>query len=162
MTPSLVAYGITLALHTYVRWAVLVVGLGAWASALHGVITARPWSRVDERFALAFVGFTDLQLLAGLLLHLWLSPISQAALAAGPLGSRTQPSLLFFGYVHPLLMIAGFIVAHATRARSKRLSHDGERFRTVARGLTLWLVLVLLAIPWPWMSYGRPLFRTGG
>jgi hypothetical protein len=156
MTFHYVAYGVTLALHTYARWGVLLAGIASVATSIHGHVTRRGWSRSDERLALTFVALSDLQLVLGLLLYLWLSPISEAARAAGVGAALSQPSLWFFGFVHPLLMVIGFVVVHATRARSKRAKEDTSRFRTMAIGLCVWLTIVLLAIPWPWTSYGCP------
>lgn len=145
--------------HSYLRWAVLIAGVLALALALHGWRTGRAWGRADERLAAAFVGLADLQLLVGLLLHLWLSPFSGAALEAGVSTSLAYPPLWFFGYVHPLAMIAAVVVAHAARARGKRAADAAARFRIAATGLAVGLVVVVLAVPWPWLAYGRPLLR---
>lgn len=154
-------YALALLLHGYLRWAVLVGGVASFVASMHGRFTGRPWRRADERLALAFVALTDLQLLLGLLLHLWLSPFSQAALAS-PRAALGQAQLWFFGFVHPTLMILGFVVAHVTRARSKRAASDEDRFAVMSTGLGGWLIVVLIAVPWPWLDYGRPLLRTGG
>jgi hypothetical protein len=161
VSPSTVAYAVALLLHSYLRWGVLAAGIASFVASSHGRHTGRAWARADERLALAFVALTDLQLLLGLLLHLWLSPFSQAALAA-PRAALGQPQLWFFGFLHPTLRILGFVVAHATRARSKRAKSDDDRFAVMSTGIGAWLIVVLLAVPWPWLDYGRPLLRTGG
>src|SRR5207248_4439237 len=86
----------------------------------------------------------DLQLLLGLSLYLFLSPFTKAFFAAPTL---KQPHLRFFGVEH----IFGMLVA-------VMLVHLGKR-RVFA--FTLAALLVMLAsIPWPFLVYGRPLWRT--
>ena len=51
-------------------------------------------------------------------------------------------------------MIIAVIVAHIGRARSKKADSDTGKFKQAAIFFTAAMVLVLLAIPWPFMSAG--------
>lgn len=159
LIPRYLVHEFMLTIHAYLRWGVLVAGLLSWAASLHGWGSGRRWTFADERMASAMVMWVDLQLVVGLLLYLWLSPMSEAVFRAGLRATVTSPPLLFFGVLHPCLMILGFLLVHVVRVRGKKASTDRERFRVMSLGLSLWGLLVTLAIPWPWMPWGRSLFR---
>jgi hypothetical protein len=65
----------------------------------------------------------------------------------------------FFAVEHALGMIAAVAVAHVMAVRSRRATVPAVRQRTWALGAIGALALIALAIPWPFLSYGRPLFR---
>jgi hypothetical protein len=153
------AYEFVITIHSYLRWGLLAAGLLSGAASLHGWRAGRRWSFLDERLAVTLVLCVDLQLVVGLLLYLVLSPFGEAVFAGGLRAAGATPTVLFFGLLHPCLMILSFLVAHAARGRSKKASSDEARFRIMSRGVLLWLLLVALAIPWPWMPYGRAFFR---
>jgi hypothetical protein len=155
------AYVITLFAHSYVRWVALLAGALALGAAAHGLVSRRSWTKVDDRLSVVLVAATDLQLLLGLLLHLWLSPIARAALEGGGDRAAANAPLWFFGYVHPVAMFVGFLVVHIGRARSRRAEAAPAKFRALAWALGVWMITALAAMPWPWLSYGRPLLRWG-
>jgi hypothetical protein len=55
-------------------------------------------------------------------------------------------------------MLIAITVAHLGRVRSKRKTGPA-RSRSVAITQAVWLVLTLLAIPWPGLDVARPLLR---
>ena len=127
-------YTLVLFVHSWWRWVVLALML---AVLLRG----------DGRLRVAMVGAVDVQLLLGLSLYLFLSPFTKAFFAAP---TMKQPHLRFFGVEH----IFGMLVAVT-------LVHVGSRKRRHLRGFTLAALLIMLAsIPWPFLVYGRPLWRT--
>jgi Na+-driven multidrug efflux pump len=162
MNAPVMAYAVCLTVHNYLRWLVLGLGVLLWVRALHGVVSRRSWQRADEHASVMLVAATDVQLLLGLLLHQWLSPIAQVAVSTAIAVTWAQPTLRFFGYLHPLMMLTAFVVVHVVRGLSKRRTESIAKFQITVIGLSVCLVLVALAIPWPWFEYGRPLFRTGG
>lgn len=152
-------YAIVLLVHSYMRWLLLALGLLSLTRALPGWASGSPFTRRDELLASVLVGAADLQLLLGLVLFLWLSPLPAAVFAVGLRAALGEPSLRFFGVLHPLAMIAGIVFLHGARVRSRRAHGDTERHRVMALGQLAWLMLVALAIPWPNLSVGRPLLR---
>jgi len=60
---------------------------------------------------------------------------------------------------HLVLMVAAIAVAHIFRKRSLRATSDAARFKTWRTGALISLLLLLAAVPWPFLSHGRPLFR---
>jgi hypothetical protein len=66
--------------------------------------------------------------------------------------------LRFFSVEHFATMLIAVAVAHVGRVRSKR--REGRlRYRSTVITQTLWLVLTLIAIPWPGLDVARPIFR---
>jgi hypothetical protein len=150
-------YTFVLLSHSWLRYAVLALGLIVLALAARGVSVRASWSPRDERLYKAFIGSLDLQFTLGLLLYLWLSPISTAAFADFGAAMK-NPHLRFFGLEHALTMFIAVSVAHIGAVRSRR--KDGPaRQRTVLIFQAFWLLLTLAAIPWPMLDVGRPLFR---
>jgi hypothetical protein len=55
-------------------------------------------------------------------------------------------------------MLLAVILAHVGGVMARRAAGDTAKFRQQAVWFTLAVLAVLLAIPWPWLSYGRALF----
>jgi hypothetical protein len=152
-------YPLLLATHSIIRW-----GLLAFAILLVGRcarVTARGsgWTTTDDRLSAAFVGMADTQLLVGLSLYLWVSPWSRVATTLPIRGLVAEPSLAFFAIVHPMAMLAGFVLLHGVRARA-RAAPPLIRARITTRGVLAWVALVIVSIPWPGLPWGRPLLPT--
>ena len=151
-------YPTVLALHSWLRWVVLIVGLVALVRGVAGWAAGRPWSRGDNAVSAAFVGVLDLQLLIGLLLYAWLSPITWTAFS--DMGGAMRNSMLRFWAVEHLFgMLIAIAVAHVGRARLRRAPVDARRHRTVAVSVGIALLIMLVTIPWPGMPYARPMLR---
>lgn len=143
--------------HSWLRYAVLGLGIALLVTSLRGWRAGRVWSRGDERVQSAFVGVLDTQMLLGLILYFGLSPLAAAARA--DLGAAMKnPELRFFGVEHIATMLIAVVVAHAGRSRGKR-KQGAARQRTTLITQLLWLVLTLAAIPWPALDVGRPWLR---
>ena len=150
-------YGWVLLLHSLLRWLVLVVGIVAVARALHGRSSRRPWSTADDYAGLGFVAALDLQLLVGLVL-LFFGPVTVLGMHE-PAMMFSSRILRFFTLEHPLLMTLAIVLAHVGRARVKRAAADADRHGRAGWYYGVALVLILAAIPWPFLSYGRPLLN---
>jgi hypothetical protein len=151
-------YTTVIFLHSIVRWAVLATGLFATVRGISGWRSGRPWTLADDRAALWFTSALDLQMLLGLLMYFWLSPITTAALHdfGGVMGN---PGLRFWAVEHPVGMIAGITLAHIGRGRLRRIAADARRHRTAAIFFTLALLIIIVSIPWPGSPNARPLLR---
>ena len=146
-------YPLVLTLHSLVRWAIVIVGVVAVVRAFVGWRGNKPWAQLDDRLGLGFTSTMDLNLLLGLLLYFVLSPITTGALR--DMGAAMGNSVTrYFAVEHILLMIIAVVVAHIGRARSKKAASDAGKHKQAAIFFTVSLVLVLLAIPWPFLSAG--------
>lgn len=144
-----------LALHSLLRWVVILTGLLAAARAFRG----GTWSAADEAAGKWYVLSLDVQMLLGLLLYGIFSPVTYAAFA--DMGAAMQnPTLRFYAIEHLTLMVAALALAHVGRVRIRRAATGAAKFRTAAIFYTISLLLVLLATPWPFREAGRPLLPS--
>ena len=151
-------YTTIILLHSLLRWVVLAAGVFAAVRGISGWRSGRPWTLADDRAALWFTSALDLQMLLGLLLYFWLSPITTAALQdfGGAMGNS---GLRFWAVEHPFGMIVAIALAHIGRGRLKRIHDDKKRHRTAAIFFTLALLIMAASIPWPGSPNARPLLR---
>ncbi|HVO09167.1 MAG TPA: hypothetical protein VMX54_00315 [Vicinamibacteria bacterium] len=152
-------YSLVLLAHSWLRWAVLLLAIALLARTAVGWLRSRPWARADDRLQVALVGVLDLELLLGLLLYVGLSPLTRSFLA-DPAVAMRAPVLRFFGVEHVVGMVLAVAVAHAGRVVSRRAATPAHRQRGACLAALVVLLLAVAAIPWPALSYGRPLFRT--
>lgn len=153
-------YQPTLWLHSWLRWAVLLLAIVVVVRAIGGAMSHRGWSPADDAAGKWFTISMDVQLLIGLLLYGLLSPITQNAFADMGAAMR-DGALRFWAVEHFVVMLVAVAFAHIGRARVRRARSDASRFRSAAIFYTLALLALLAAIPWPFMANARPLFRLG-
>ncbi len=152
------AHELVLLLHSYVRWAVLGLGVAVVVDGLRHRRSGE-WSARSERLHKSFLAALDSQLVLGLVLYLVLSPITRAFFAS-PGASMKVRELRFFGIEHITVMIVSVLVAHVGRVRSKRAPDGPTRHRRVFGWTLTSLVLMLTSVPWPFMPVSRPLLRA--
>jgi hypothetical protein len=154
----LAMYSFVIALHSLVRWAVLIAGLLAVARGITGWRRRRPWTLADERAGLWFTISLDVQFLLGLTLYLFLSPITSAAFH--DFGSvMGNAGLRFWTVEHVVGMVVGIALAHVGRGRIHKTGSDERRQKLAAIFFTLSILVIAASVPWPGMPYGRPLLR---
>jgi len=147
-------YPVFLTLHSILRWLVILLALFAIIRAATGITFKRGWMQMDNRAGLWFTILLDLQVLVGIILYFFLSPITASALQnfGAAMGS---PATRFFSIEHVLGMIIAVVIAHIGRALSRKAPTPVQKHRRAAIWFGLALLVVLAAIPWPFLSYGR-------
>jgi len=150
-------YSVVLALHSWIRWIALVAGIGATLATLRDTDPSSA-ARTD-RWGLAFVTSLDIQLLLGLLLYLVVSP-NMAAIRSDFASAMRDPTARFWAVEHVTMMSAAVVLVHVGRVLARKAaSVDAKRTRQlICFGIAT--ILMIVAIPWPGMRAGRPLFRT--
>ena len=144
-----------LAVHSWVRWLVLISGLLA---VLRAFRAARgTWSAADDRAGFWFVMLLDLQVLIGLLLYVWLSPITHEAFRGMGAAMKSR-SLRFWAVEHVFGMVVALAFAHVGRVRIRK-ADPARRRKLAAIFFGLALLALLASIPWPGTPNGRPLLR---
>jgi len=151
-------YSVLIVAHSWLRWIVLLVGLVAVFRALAGRSSHRAWGPGDSGPGRLYTIAFDVQVLAGILLYVWASPITMIAREhmAEAMGNHVTR---FWLVEHPLGMIVALALAHIGRSRVRKAQSDRSRFSRAALFYGLSVLIAILATPWPGMSYGRAWLR---
>lgn len=149
-------YVLVLQLHSLVRWAVLAGILLGLARGYRGWLSSRPFTPLDDTIRHTSATVAHMQLILGY----WLYLISPLVASFHWRDTTHAPTTLFFGLQHVALMTVAITVLTLGSALARRQVTDAARFRTMALWFTAALLLVLVAIPWPFSPLAqRPLFR---
>ena len=151
-------YAAVLLLHSWLRWAVLILALVAIPRAATGMNGRRGWQPADEAASRWFVIALDVQFLLGLILFFLLSPITKAVLADFG-GAMSVAAMRFWAVEHWFGMLVGIAFAHAGRSKARKVTEPARKHKTTLLFFTLALLAVLISIPWPGTPTARPLFR---
>ncbi|MGA2255942.1 MAG: hypothetical protein ABSG53_14955 [Thermoguttaceae bacterium] len=148
-------YKATLHLHNLTWWIILFSGLWAIFRVWRGYLAQSSWTRHERLAGLVFSSALATQLLIGLALYSQ-SPVVRPLFVGGAAG-LDRLAATFFGLIHPLTMFTAVVLGQVGFSVSKRLSDDRRKYRIAVICYTAALVVLLLAVPWPFLSYGRSL-----
>lgn len=144
--------------NSLVRWLVLTSLLFAIYRAYNGWFAGKSFSKFDGTVRLITATTAHVQFGIGLCLY-FISPIIDYFLhnykAAVKVGE-----IRFFGMEHSLTMLTAIIIITIGSVKVKNKSEDNEKFKTMAIWFTIGLLVILIAIPWPFSPLAsRPYFR---
>ena len=142
-------------LHNLTWWIILFTGLWAVFRAWRGYLAEIPWTRRERLAGLVFSSSLATQLLIGLTLY-FSSPTVHTLMTGEAVGADRLKAL-FFGLIHPLTMFTAVVLGQVGFSVSKRLSDDHRKYHVATLCYTAALLVLLFAVPWPWLSYGRSL-----
>jgi len=152
-------YAVLLALHSLVRWLVLISLLFAIYRAWHGWVTGRKFSRFDNVVRTVTASAAHTQLVLGIWLYI-ISPVVSVFLQHFKQMVHER-QIRFFGMEHSTMMIIAIVVLTIGSAKAKRKTSDKEKFKTMAIWFTIALLIILFSIPWAFSPLvSRPWFRT--
>jgi hypothetical protein len=151
-------YDLLLLAHSWLRWLVLLAALVAIARAIGGVNTRRPWTPLDDRAGMWLTAALDFQMLLGLILYIFLSPVTQSAFVDMAAAMKAAP-IRFFAVEHPVGMIVAIALAHVGRVRVRKAADSQSKHKRALIFFGLSLLVLLLSIPWPIGPGARSLFR---
>jgi hypothetical protein len=140
-------YPFVLATHNIVRWLVLIAAVAAIALAVAGWLGKKEWTKTGSMAGGIFVGLLDLNVFLGLMLYLFLSPITQTFFANFGAAMK-DTTLRFFGVEHIFAMLVALALAHVGRALSKKAGDAVKKYRAAVIWFTLSLLAILAMIPW--------------
>ena len=123
-------YITALHLHSVLRWLVLLAGLFLVVKSIIGLASNGTYGKLDNIVSASFVGTLHLQLLIGLVLYFFLSPITESALADFG-GAMKNAELRFWAVEHLTLMILGIVFAQIGRTKSKKQTEDKKKFESL-------------------------------
>jgi hypothetical protein len=113
-----------------------------------------PGRQWDTLFMMAL----DFQVLFGLLLYFGLSPFTMEA-SKDLSSAMTNTPLRFWTIDHIAWMGAATVLVRIGRVLALNAATSQARRKWRALFFTLTTLTILAGIPWPGLTYGRPLFR---
>lgn len=133
--------------HSLIRWAVLVTLLWSIFRAHQGYYGKHVFTTGDDKLRHWTATTAHIQLMLGILLYTQ-SPNAKFSLhVTGTNGQITQP--FFFGVLHLLFMLLAIVVITIGSAMAKRKLTDSEKFKTILIWFSIALLIIFIAIPWP-------------
>lgn len=145
-------YTVVLAIHNIFRWIVAVLAILAVVRAYLGWLGRRDWTARDRQINSFFGMSLDIQFLLGLILYIFLSPITRLAFAN--LGAAMRDSTArFFTLEHILYMVVAVVLVHMGTVLARRADDPIVKHRQAAIFFTLAVLAIILGMPW-----FRPLF----
>ncbi len=150
-------YSVMLYLHSYLRWALLILGLYLVVRAFLN-LRANPADKDDTKWLRLFVILFDVQVIVGILLYAAFSPVVHQAMQNFSNAMKTTAPR-FWAVEHPTVMLLSLILAHVANFKVKRAGDPRARNRVVLIYLGIAVLLMLVMTPWPFGQTHRPLFR---
>jgi hypothetical protein len=151
-------YTIFLTIHSIFRWLVLISLLFAIFRAYSGLFSKRAFTKSDESVRKWTLIIIHIQLLEGIVLY-FVSPLIKYFLQHFK-DAVHQGEIRFYGMEHTLMMLIAVVILTIGSAKVKRKKTDANKFKTMAIWFTIGLLIILIAIPWPFSPLSeRPYFR---
>ncbi|MEI6945865.1 hypothetical protein V9K67_01610 [Paraflavisolibacter sp. H34] len=145
-------------LHSLTRWLVVGSLLYVLFRAGRGYVSKKLFSGRDGAARTLAVTAAHLQLVIGMTLY------GQSPLVRQFWGHFREAwqdrTLVFFGLAHMLLMLTAVVLLTIGSALSKRKQEDRQKFKTMLAWFGIALLVLFIAIPWPFSPFAnRPYFR---
>lgn len=140
-------YPIFLAVHNILRWIALILVIVALVRAYWGWFGKREWTSTDKRVGSFYSISLDVQILLGLLLYFFFSPLTTVVLSDFG-AAMSSDGLRFFALEHVFYMILAVVLAHVGVITARRAEEDNAKHRRAAIWFSLSLITLLLGMPW--------------
>jgi hypothetical protein len=148
-------YNTLLIFHSLFRWLVLLSLIYAIGCAGWRFVKKLPFTKMDNVTRHWTATLAHLQLMLGILLYTQ-SPVVKYYFKYGD----DVTGAFFFGIIHIVLMLVAIILITIGSAMAKRKTGDEQKFKTILLWYSLGLLLILIAIPWPFSPLAqRPYMR---
>jgi hypothetical protein len=144
--------------HSTIRWLVLASLVYSIYRAYKGYFSYAPFSKTDNYVRHWTATIAHIQLIFGIVIYTQ-SPIIKYFWNNFD-EAITNLDLAFFGLLHIILMLTAIVMITVGSALSKRRTTDREKFKTILFWFSVSLIIILIAIPWPFSPFAnRPYFR---
>ena len=140
-------YAIILAAHNVLRWVVLALAIVTLVRAYAGWLGNGEWTPSDRKVGVFFASSIDTQLLLGLLLYFFLSPVTRAAFQDFGAAMASE-ELRFFVLEHALYMVLAVVFAHLGTILPRRVDDAQAKHRRAAIWFSLAVLAILIGMPW--------------
>jgi len=150
---------ILLSLHSINRWLVLLSLLYSIYLAAMGRLKQLKFTANANFVRYVTATISQIQLLLGLSLYM-ISPVVKYAVAESD-NNHLVSEHVFFKYIHIWLMATSVVLITLGSAKAKRMETDDQKFSTMLFWFSLALLVILVAIPWPFSPFtNRPFLRS--
>ena len=140
--------------HSFWRYIVLLLLVIAVVKSISGWLGKRTFASSDNKISLFTTISIHIQLLMGLSLY-FISPYVKFS-DFGSVMKNTHDR--FWTVEHTILRLVAVVLITIGRLSSKKAATDIARHKKIAIYFTIGLLLILLAIPWPFSNISRPWF----
>lgn len=134
-------------LHSTLRWLLFIGLIIALIKYLAGWLGNKPWKKSDNGLGIVVVWLMDLQLITGLALYFFLSPVTKLALSNFGAAMKNA-DLRFYAVEHLSMMLIAVVLVHIGREKSKRARTDSGKFKIASIFFLIALMVIYAAIPW--------------
>lgn len=134
-------------LHNTLRWLILLIALVALLKYFMGWFSRQNWKKPDNTLSLVFTVLMDIQLLTGLVLYFFVSPITKAAFQDFGAAMKNA-DLRFYAVEHLVMMLIAVALVHVGRVRAKKAANSRAKFGNSLVFFGIAYVVILAAIPW--------------
>lgn len=147
-----------LVLHSLLRWLVLISLLLAIYTAYKGWRNNTAFTKRDNTVRHWTATIAHIQLTVGFILY-FKSPVTAWFWKNFSVAVH-QADAAFFGLIHFVLMLTAITILTIGSAMAKRKATDHEKFKTMLLWFSIALLIILIAIPWPFSPLAnRPYIR---
>jgi drug/metabolite transporter (DMT)-like permease len=144
--------------HSIVRWLLLAGLVYSIFRAFKGFRSKAAFSKMDNAARHWTATIAHVQLIIGILLYSK-SPVIHYFWRNTKEAVQTLDTA-FFGLIHILLMLTAIVLLTIGSALAKRKKDDRDKFKTMLTWFGLALIIILIAVPWPFSPFAqRPYLR---
>lgn len=145
-------------LHSIFRWLVLLSLFYSVFRAYKGYFSSGEFLKVDNAVRHWTATIAHIQLVFGIILYSQ-SPIIKYFWNNFD-EAKESFDVVFFGMIHISFMLLAIILITIGSSISKRKTTDRDKFKTILIYYVIALVIIFLAIPWPFSPFAnRPYLR---
>jgi hypothetical protein len=145
-------------LHNLLRWVILVLLVWSMVTSYSGWKSKRIFSSKDKKIWLFTMIASHITLILGL--YQWILGRFGLLTYVKPEGvsMMKNATLRFYQMEHPVMMIVSILLITLGYGMAKKSVEDEKKYKKAFQYFMIALVLILMAIPWPFREVGRPLF----
>ena len=140
-------------IHSLLRYILLIMMLISIVKSFSGWFGKKQYLPGDKKVALFTLISAHLQLVVGLILY-FVSPTVKMGLA--DMGAAMKdPGLRFWAVEHISMMLIAIVLITVGYSSAKRGKDDITKHKRIAIFFLLALIVIFMAIPWPWSAISR-------
>jgi hypothetical protein len=145
-------------LHNLLRWIILVLLVVSILKSYTGWKSNKTFMASDKKIWLFTMISAHITLLLGL--YQWTLGRFGLFTYVKPEGvsMMKDSTLRFYQMEHPVMMIIAIVLITLAYGNAKKAVPDDQKFKKAFQLFSVALIVILLAVPWPFREIGRPLF----